>query len=84
MYFETDFKVVTTDISMLPLERNSVSPERYCSNYALLSKSSFSSFVSFKLKLRSWNMCIIQMQNSTQWHVHKYWNIWHVISIEHV
>ena len=29
-------------------------------------------------------MCIIQMQNSRQWHVYKYWNILHVISIEHV
>ena len=40
--------IVTADISMLSLERNSVSPERYCSNSSLLSKSSFSSFVSFK------------------------------------
>ena len=40
-------KYVTADISMLSLERTSVSPERYCSNSALLSKSSFNSFVSF-------------------------------------
>ena len=39
---------VTADISMLSLEQNSVSSERYCSDSALLSKSSFGSFVPFE------------------------------------
>ena len=38
----------TADISMLTLEQNSVSSERYCSDSALLSKSSFGSFVPFE------------------------------------
>ena len=38
---------VTADISMLSLELNSVSSERYCSDSAVLSKSSFNSFVSY-------------------------------------
>ena len=42
-----DVYYVTADISMLSLERNSISSERYYSNSALLSKSSFNSFVSF-------------------------------------
>ena len=38
---------VTADISMLSLELKSVSSERYYSNSALLSKSSFNSFISY-------------------------------------
>ena len=40
---------VTADISMLSLERNSVSSERYCSNSALLSKSTFQLFCAFQI-----------------------------------
>ena len=39
---------VTADISMLSFEQNSVLSERYCSDSALLSKSSFGSFVPFE------------------------------------
>ena len=46
--FNATMESVTADISMLTLEQNSFSSERYCSDSAVLSKSSFGSFVPFE------------------------------------